>query len=179
MNLRFVIISVLLIPLHGISQTTSFAYQRKSIGEIDSAETFLRSKKQTFNFKISVSPDYLPGLNTSNLANPISYQRITQDLSLKVQYFYSAPDSITRFVEYSWDGNKNNRKKLLKLFEENKITISGHLATSKGTIIKAWDSGQNMWNGRTITWENNDVFIKQFLIFGGINYRVRVLILWK
>jgi hypothetical protein len=71
MTLRVLIISVLLLPLHGISQTTLFAYQRKSIGEIDSAETFLRSKKQTFNFKISVSPDYLPDLNTSNLANPI------------------------------------------------------------------------------------------------------------
>ena len=160
----------------GLSQKLSFSLNRPDVKKIDSIESANDGKQLNYSgITFSVSKNYFPNSDSFNLAQPVSYRRETQPLKTSIQYYYSTPDNIVRLVEYTWNSSNENIKSLNDIFESNATQFSEMIGNKGMTEIE--DHGD--WTQKTIIWENEKTYIKQFMVSGSNTFRVRVLLSWK
>ena len=180
MKTKFLLFLLLVFNIKGaIAQKKWFSLQRPSITQVDSIENKHNGRRISYNYTISVSPDYFPNALTYKLNNSLVFYRHTKPIKTEVSYFSSDADSTIRLIEYTWEGNSKNWKKLLKKFERNKKLISKHFQNPGRTSFKDYINEKDDWTGQTVVWENATSYVKQFLIAGQGTFRTRVLISWK
>lgn len=176
-NLRVVFIILFFSTQIVKSQKINFSLDRPSLQKIDLMESSHGGKLVNFGMQVTfrVSKNYFPNSDSFNLAQPLVYERETQPLKTMVIYYYSIPDSTVRLVEYTCNGTGDKVSQLNKIFEDNAEQFS------KGFGNKGTSTSENHedWTQKTTIWENNVVYIKQFMVTGSYTYRVRVLMSWK
>lgn len=173
---RFLLlITTMLISFFSYSQEKDFLLLRPLLNSIDSIEMANKGEEFEATFKISVSSNYFPNAAKFNLANPLIYFRKTGIFNTEMNYYYSVPDSIIRLVSYSWDGNAALSGKLNSLFENN----STYFAKYFGQTGEIKNETHDTWTQKSLTWQNDTVYVYQFMVSGQRTNRVRVLISWK
>lgn len=175
MHIIFLATCFSIISLHAIAQESKLQFENPRFSEIQSIEQTEGGRKYTYSFAISVSKNYFPNSDNFNLAAPVIYFRNTYPLKTEVDYFYSLPDSIVRLKEYTWNSSNSTIDSLKVLFEKNKETISTYLKDNGTTTFE----DHTTWTQKTIIWENETTYVKQFMVIGSSTYRVRVLVSWK
>ena len=159
-------------PMTQLSIT--FSLTRPDLDKVDSIETENGGIRIFKPYTIGVSKDYFPNADKFDLEQPLLYIRDTAKLRTGVSYFFSKPDSTIRLVEYSWDASKEINE-IERLFHHNKEVISQLLGQpGKETI-----NNQQTWSQKTIIWQNDSVYVMQFMLIEGEPSRTRVLISWK
>jgi hypothetical protein len=148
---------------------------RPTLQEIPAIEKRMRGKKVDYNFNITVSKNYFPGAAAYVLANPYVYHRPGSNGKEEVSYFYSQQDKVVRLIEYSFDKPAKDSSLLKQFFASNDSYFSGFFDKPATTFHEVQDN----WWQKIQTWENNLVFVKQFIVIGAGTYRVRVLVSWR
>jgi len=157
------------------SQKNQFVLNRPPLSSIDSIENVNKGEKFEVKFSISVSKDYFPNADKFNLANPLIYFRKGDIFTTEMNYYYSIPDNIIRLVSYSWDGNKKLSSNLSSLFEDNATYFNKYFKTPGEMKMEKHEG----WEQKSLTWQNDIVYVHQFFVSGESTNRVRVLISWK
>jgi hypothetical protein len=158
-----------------LAQSGKHLLTRPSLQEIPLLERQMQGRKMNYRFNITVSKDYFPGAASFKLANPLVYERRSGGGRTEVSYFYSEPDKKVRLIEYSYDRFAGDSTSLKQLFADNDRVFTdwfkkpGHLTT---------ELHDNWWQQLQV-WENDTVYLKQFIVIGDATYRVRVLVSWK
>jgi hypothetical protein len=152
-----------------------YQLNRPSLQDVPGIEKKMRGKKNDYNFNITVSKNYFPGAANLKLANPLVYNRPSNKGKVEVSYFYSQPDKVVRMIEYSFDKPATDSSLLKQFFASNDSYFSGLFDKPATTLHEV----QDIWWQTIQTWENNLVFVKQFIVIGASTYRVRVLVSWK
>jgi hypothetical protein len=169
------LITASVIFLSSYSQQNDFLLQRPVVKSVDSIEQANKGEKFEASFKISVAADYFPNADKFNLDNPLIFFRKSGSFTTEMNYYYSVPDSIIRLVSYSWDGNQKSSGELKTLYESNANYFSKYFG--KAGVGK--DETHSDWSQKSLTWQNDIVYVYQFLVSSRGTNRVRVLISWK
>ena len=173
---NFLILLLLFFAQQVSSQKINFSLDRPGRKQIDSIESANNGKILNYGgITFKVSSNYFPNSDSFNLAQPISYRRETQPLKTSVEYYYSTPDDIIRLVEFTWNGTSETSKHLNEIFENNATQFSKVIGNNGNTTTE--DHGD--WTQKTSIWQNDKVYIKQFMVNGSDTFRVRVLLSWK
>lgn len=175
-KLQLIFISLLFSTQIVNCQKIKFSLNRPSLQKIDSFETKNNGVLKTnHSVAYSISKNYFPNSDNFNLAQPISYLRETKPLKTSVQYFYSVPDSIIRLLQYTCNSTSDGVSELNKVFENNAAQFSEILGKKGETKIENEDD----LTKKSTVWENEVIYINQFIITSSNTHRVRVLISWK
>lgn len=172
---QLLLIAILFIASVSINaQQFALHTQRPAINEIAAIEAKESGKAFSYGaaVRFTVSKGYFPGEEKYNLDNPLTWRR-TEPLKIQVQYYYSLPDSIVRLAEYTL--NNADTVLLKQVFENNMNQVATRLGKEKTDATEYHED----WNQRTVTWENTEGYVKQFMVIGSGTYRVRVLVSWK
>lgn len=153
----------------------SLQLSRPSLNQIDSIEKANHGIKAYKSYKVTLSSNYFPDASKFEFAEPILFVRDTSNSKAAISYFYSEKDSTIRLVEYSWSLNRKTQLDLNKIFEKNQSNLTLTFKNSGEQSIEKKDS----WTQKTIVWQNDDVYVKQFIFSGDEPHRVRVLVSWK
>ncbi|MFZ1799165.1 MAG: hypothetical protein WAU24_04820 [Chitinophagaceae bacterium] len=157
------------------SQHVDFTLNRPKIFSIDSIEKSKKGELFETSISITVSKDYFPNADKFNLANPLIYFRNGEIFNLETNYYYSLPDSIIRLVSYSWDGSPKMVNYLNTLFESNSNIFTQYF----GLKGEEKNEHHDTWDLKSLTWQNDSVYVNQFFVTSQSTNRVRVLISWK
>jgi hypothetical protein len=159
-----------------VEENQQYQIKRPTLQDIPGIEKKMRGKKSDYNFNITVSKNYFPGAANLKLANPLVYQRPSSSHGRQeVSYFYSQQDKVVRLIEYSFDKPVSDTSLLKQFFASNDSYFSGFFDKPATTFHEVHDT----WWQKIQTWENNLVFVKQFIVIGAATYRVRVLVSWR
>jgi len=161
--------------LTSYSQQKDFLLKRPLLRSVDSIEHANKGEEFNASFKISVSGNYFPNADKFNLAGPRIFFRKGNSFTIEMNYYYSIPDSIIRLVSYSWEGDPKRTAELNSLFENNATFFSGYFK-QPGEIK---NEPHDTWSQKSVTWQNDIVYVNQFMVWGQTTNRVRVLISWK
>jgi len=159
----------------GYAQLEQYQLTKPSLHEVPSIEKKMRGKKVDYNFNVTVSKNYFPGAASFNLANPLVYYRPATNGRVEVSYFYSQPDRVVRLIEYSFDKPASDSTLLKQFFTANE-NYFGNWFKKRGSVTT--EVHDNWWQQLEV-WENDTVYVKQFIVVGDATYRVRVLVSWK
>jgi hypothetical protein len=151
------------------------------------------------NMNVTLSKSIYPLIDTFKIAKPLIVKREQNGfLPLYVEYFYSEPDSILRYISYDWErakfDNLFKKKEILKE-ESNKLKeynseyerIKRHLLTQLGAPIKEDLEPQKILSNenrgeyftRSTTWDSSDYHAELKMIFESMTYRIRMNYYWK
>jgi len=149
-------------------------FHRPALNSIDSIENANNGIRIYKPYKISVSKDYFPNADKFNLGIPLIFLRDTSTLRTAVTYFFSEPDSLIRLVEYSWNSTGRSENEVERLFRHNDSTITSQLNKSGIQTI----DNQDTWSQVTKIWNNDSIYVEQFMVIQGTPGRTRVLVSW-
>jgi hypothetical protein len=175
---NFIWVIVFLASCNAKRETTlnhNFYFTRPTLGSIDSIEAGNLGISLFKSYTITVAGDYFPDANTFRLGQPLIYLRDTGTLNTMVSYYFSQPDSLLRLIEYSWNASSGESNKLERLYSYNKEWISRLLKQPGNETLEKHDT----WSQKTIIWQTDSVYVKQFMVIQGSPSRTRVLISWK
>ena len=159
-----------------VGQANDISVGRPTLNAVDSIEQANNGKiTSSTGITFSISSGYFPGSDNFHLGQPIISIRETTPIKVILNYYYSLPDSAIRLIEYTWNASAEERNELNDIFEINAKHFS-KLFANDGSI-KQEDHGS--WSQKTITWENDQNYVEQFMVIGAGTYRVRVLVSWK
>lgn len=167
-----------ILPACCFSQQVSFMFERKPLNAIDTIEINTGGTIFNYSYQISLSKNYMPGIDSFNLANTKVYRHDFVPFNVEVSYFFSLPDSTLRMVEYNWEGNYQKRENLNELFNTN-IDLISKKFEDQHLLFKETNKRGDNWTGLCDEWETNTYYIKQFSVLGSGTYRVRLSIVWK
>jgi hypothetical protein len=156
-------------------QLSAFQLQRPLLKTIPVTEKVMQGKKFNYNFNITVAKDYFPGAALYKLANPLVYYRPDDSNRIEVTYFYSIADNIVRLVEYSYDRPANDSTILKQRFAANDSSFTTWFKKPPVVSSELYPT----WWQQMSTWQNESVYVKQFIVIGENTYRLRVLVSWK
>ena len=174
---RFPLFVIFLLTYSYVSaQVMDISIARPPLKAIDSIEQANNGKITSYNgITVRISSGYFPGSDNFHLGQPLISIRKTTPLKVVLNYFYSLPDSAIRLIEYTWNASPEEKNKLTDIFETNARHFS-KLFAGDGTITQ---ENHDTWSQKTIAWENDRNYVKQFMVIGAGTYRVRVLVSWK
>jgi len=175
--------------------------KQTKVDEVKSFESKLNPDLEFLKMNVSLSESIFPRVKEFDMANPLIARREkTNLLPIYVEYFYSKPDSILRYVSYDWEnnryGNYNDKKKdwetqSTKLTEYNVEyeLIKTQLIKEFGqptqqdkepiqTLFEHGEPNSN-YSLRNTIWETEKKFMKLNMIFGASTYRIRLYYYWK
>ena len=162
-------------------------------------ENSLGEKIEHLEIKISLSKSIYPLVDKYKIAQPIIVQRKqTGFLPLNVEYFYSEPDSIIRYVSYDWEKemyvNFMEKQKTWKVESKKLKEYNAEYEKIKATLIEELGqpttqdkepqktkstSERGDYLTRNTVWETDDYYSNLNLIFESMTYRIRCYYYWK
>lgn len=163
-------------------------------------EKELSNKSEFLKMNSSLSKSVYPLLDQYKIANPIIVKRKqTGFLPLYAEYYYSASDSILRYVSYDWERDKFGnffkkqeiwKEESTKLNEYNKEyeRIKSNLETQLGKPttedkelqkVKSDDPERGDYYTREANWETDAYHAEVGMIFESMTYRIRMIYYWK
>ena len=149
-----------------------FNFNRIRVSAINSLEKGSGAKRVFYDYPIGVAGDYFPGREKFALAQPIIYRKKINNFTFETSYFYSRTDSFVRLIEYAWEGtDKSGIPRFYTIVKNNKRKLSAYFG-NPGKEIPATEV-----KSETAIWENELVYVEQFIAPG--LYRIRVLVSWK
>jgi len=81
--------------------------KQSKIEEVRNFESQLNPNSEFLNQNVSLSESIYPRVKEFEMANPLIVKREKEGLlPVYVEYFYSKPDSVIRYVSYDWENNR-------------------------------------------------------------------------
>lgn len=169
-----IIICFVLTPTVLTAQQFEMQTKRPLVNQLAGIELKAGGKLENYPsyIRYSVSKNYFPGADKYNLDNPQMWLRAAP-LKMQVEYYYSLPDSIVRLTEYTL--NNADTSLLKTVFNNNTVRLTAEL----GKPAEETKEEHEDWWQKNVIWDNNGIYVKQFMVIGSGTYRVRVLISWK
>ncbi|MTI29338.1 hypothetical protein [Xanthovirga aplysinae] len=190
----------LLASFSGKKDNVKFWSEKTSISNAIDFEKSLTKKIDFLEMNVSLSKSIYPLVDKYKIAKPIIVQRDQKGfLPLFVEYFYSEPDSIIRYISYDWEkeryGNffkkqdmwKEESKKLKEYnseYERIKSTLIDQLGKpitqdKQPQKTESTNSGRGDYFSRNTIWETEEYYSKLNMIFESMTYRIRWYYYWK
>ena len=173
--------------------------EQSKIDKVIAYEKGLSKKSEFLKINSSLSKSVYPLLDQYKMANPIIVKRKqTGFLPLYAEYYYSASDSILRYVSYDWERDKfgnffdkqkiwDEEKTKLKEYNKEYERIKTQLETQIGKpttedkepqITKS-TAGRGDYLSREANWETDEYHAEVGMIFESMTYRIRMTYYWK
>ena len=184
-------------------QQNFFQFSQINANQIDSVEVGMQGHLKELSYKIGVSSDYFPNASTFKLAQPKVFSRPAtgQFIGCQVNYFFTAPDSVVRLIDYTWD-TKNDVTSLTDLLKkENDQSGSktkydsefqkiaailtdnlGKPVEGTGEFVKKQEGSSN-WYERNLIWKKGEATVELNMIWAERKalgtYKIRCKVYWN
>ena len=162
-------------------------------------EKSLSNDYEILEQNVSLSKSVFPQLDEYQIAKPIIVKRKqTGILPIYAEYFFSAQDSILRYVSYDWErdryGNFFKKQEIWKEestkldeynqeYEKIKKELIGNFGQPNEQDTKPQTtkstSGRGDYLSRNTVWETDEFYAKLNMIFESMTYRIRLNYYWK
>ena len=173
--------------------------KQSKIEEVRNFESQLNPNSEFLNQNVSLSESIYPRVKEFEMANPLIVKREKEGLlPVYVEYFYSKPDSVIRYVSYDWEnnryGNYFDRKKDWELQSKKLAEYNAEYDRIKKQLTSKFgqpmeqdsqpqevksEDGRPSYLLRNTIWESDERFMKLNMIFGASTYRIRLYYYWK
>ena len=171
--------------------------KQTKISEVIAFEKKINPKVEFLAQNVSLSKEYYPLADKYKVTNPVTVKRESLGhLPIYAEYFYTAADSILRFVSYDWErGRYDNFFDKQKIWKEERGKFEDYnkeyerikrILVAQFGLPKSTDKsaktisseGSNYLNRNTL-WETDHVHAELNMIFAETTYRVRLTLYWK
>jgi len=199
MKITLILVAFFLFSFMEIKYNENIWTNQTKIDKVIQYEKTTNAKAEFLNMNVMLSKSIYPLKDTFKIVNPIIVKREQSGfLPLYVEYFYSVPDSILRYISYDWERAKfDNFFQKTKIWKEesNKLKeynseyerIKRHLLTQLGAPTNEDSAPQKILSNenrgeyftRNTTWDASDYHAELKMIFGSMTYRIRMNYYWK
>lgn len=165
---------------------TSIWTKQTNIRKAISYEDSLNGNLEIIERNVSLSESIYPLLRNFTLAQPLIVKRKENGfLPLYIEYFFSKPDSVIRFISYNWEkeryGNFFDKQKSWQEenTKENKYNLE--FEEIKRQLIRKYGqpTNLNVKQVDNLVWNHKDYYAELNLIFKPTTHRIRFTYYWK
>lgn len=171
--------------------------KQSKISEVMAFERSLNSDVKFYTGNIELSQDIYPLVDKYRIENPLIVQRNSSDyLPLTAEYFFTASDSLVRFISYIWEKNRfgdlsekmkqdeSESKNIIfynKEFDRIQSVIESYYGKPDYDDKKPQEksSSKGTYYFRRSKWDFDDKYGSLTMIFGEDTYRISFRIYWK
>lgn len=171
--------------------------KQSKISEVMTFERSLNSDVKFYTGNIELSQDIYPLVDKYRIENPLIVQRNSSDyLPLTAEYFFTASDSLVRFISYIWEKNRfgdlsekmkqdeSESKNIIfynKEFDRIQSVIESYYGKPDYDDKKPQEksSSKGTYYLRRSKWDFDDKYGSLTMIFGEDTYRISFRIYWK
>lgn len=170
---------------------------QSKISEVMAFERSLNSDVKFYTGDIELSKDIYPLGDKYRVENPLIVQRNSSDyLPITAEYFFTASDSLVRFISYNWEKNRfgdlsekmkqdeSESKNIIfynKEFDRIQSVIESYYGKPDYDDKKPQEksSRKGTYYLRKSKWDFDDKYGSLTMIFGADTYRISFRIYWK